>query len=447
MYRSKSFSESQAAETHAAGAMPGGSRRETDRERLEAECRRLDGERERYERDLGEFEAEERLNIAHPGQDGEIEAAFEARVQVMARMNPDLRTPLHEIFGSAQLLHLGGGLTDFQSVHVKTILDAGARLLDHIYHMSTLLAPEGNVPSFDTGDSALQAAQDTLNTRALRVLVVDDSPVNLEIATRFLRAADHEVAVAASGAEAITLAGAIDFDVILMDVRMPDIDGLEATQRIRALPGPRGATPIVGLTSLALQDHVDTCRAAGMNSHLAKPFRQATLNHAVQLAAAGRLSQTSAGSTELTVRLHDASPPTVQGGWIDIFDPHSHAALGKAGPVENFLPQPSATESQFTIQLTHVGYKQGRRRLVDSRLSCAPPPGATNHEFHWLLFVNETPDAARAFSTTCDLWRWSGAKWRSTAVVGAEFSPDEIFEHGWRYCGPCVDATATLFVT
>jgi CheY-like chemotaxis protein len=57
-----------------------------------------------------------------------------------------------------------------------------------------------------------------------------------------------------------------------MDVRMPGVDGLEATRQIRALDGPRGRVPIVGLTAQAFSEQVEQCRAAGMDGHLAKPY-------------------------------------------------------------------------------------------------------------------------------------------------------------------------------
>ena len=105
-----------------------------------------------------------------------------------------------------------------------------------------------------------------------RVLVVDDVAMNREIAGSFLRAAGHEVVEAGGGLDAVTLAGSGDYDVILMDIRMPDIDGLEATRRIRILDGPRGSVPIVALTAQTFAEQIAACRDAGMDGHLAKPF-------------------------------------------------------------------------------------------------------------------------------------------------------------------------------
>jgi len=123
--------------------------------------------------------------------------------------------------------------------------------------------------------------------RALRVLVVDDIAMNCEIASAFIRGGGHEVECALGGAEAIALATASDFDIIMMDVRMPGIDGLEATRQIRQLPGPRGKVAIVALTAQVFTDQLKLCRAAGMTDHLAKPFTpQGLLECIVRVAAA-----------------------------------------------------------------------------------------------------------------------------------------------------------------
>jgi PAS domain S-box-containing protein len=122
--------------------------------------------------------------------------------------------------------------------------------------------------------------------RVLNVLVVDDIAMNRDIASSFLRVAGHQVTCVEGGREAIVAVSATDFDVVLMDVRMPEMDGLEATRRIRMLKGARGRVPIVALTAQAFADQVTECRDAGMNSHLAKPFDADSLLVAVVRATA-----------------------------------------------------------------------------------------------------------------------------------------------------------------
>ena len=76
-----------------------------------------------------------------------------------------------------------------------------------------------------------------------------------------------------------------DYNVVLMDVRMPIMDGLEATRRIRALAGRRGRVPIIALTAQVFAEQLDECRLAGMDSTLSKPFTPQSLLAAVSFAA------------------------------------------------------------------------------------------------------------------------------------------------------------------
>jgi signal transduction histidine kinase/DNA-binding NarL/FixJ family response regulator len=118
-----------------------------------------------------------------------------------------------------------------------------------------------------------------------RVLIVDDVEVNREIASAFLCSAGHTVIQAATGESAVGEAARQDFDVILMDVRMGEMDGFEATRRIRALGGARQHVPIVAMTAHVFADQIEACGRAGMDFHLPKPFDRATLLAAVERAA------------------------------------------------------------------------------------------------------------------------------------------------------------------
>lgn len=124
---------------------------------------------------------------------------------------------------------------------------------------------------------ALQAAPAVKTGRAPRVLVVDDHPVNREVAALMLQALGCETAAACDGAEAVEAVEAQAWDLILMDVRMPRMDGLEATRRIRALAAPASEIPIVAVTADAMPEDVQRCAEAGMAAHLAKPLTQARL--------------------------------------------------------------------------------------------------------------------------------------------------------------------------
>jgi PAS domain S-box-containing protein len=112
--------------------------------------------------------------------------------------------------------------------------------------------------------------------QGVRVLLVEDEPINREITLQLLRAALPNVDVALDGGEAVRLVEAHEYDLILMDIQMPRMDGLEATRRIRLLP-TGACTPIVALTANAFAEDKARCLAAGMDDFLAKPFNPEAL--------------------------------------------------------------------------------------------------------------------------------------------------------------------------
>jgi signal transduction histidine kinase/ActR/RegA family two-component response regulator len=118
-------------------------------------------------------------------------------------------------------------------------------------------------------------------TRPARVLLVDDHPMNRELGHALLTLAGCDVSTADDGAQALEAASLGGFDLILMDVHMPGMDGLAATRAIRALPGPQGSAPIIALSADVLPEQIARCRQAGMNDHVAKPIRREDLLAAV----------------------------------------------------------------------------------------------------------------------------------------------------------------------
>jgi two-component system sensor histidine kinase/response regulator len=103
-----------------------------------------------------------------------------------------------------------------------------------------------------------------------RLLLAEDNPINQEVALGQLRELGFEVDLASNGAEALELARRNAYALILMDVQMPIMNGLDATRAIRRLPG-RAATPILAMTASAFQEDREECLGAGMDDHLAKP--------------------------------------------------------------------------------------------------------------------------------------------------------------------------------
>jgi two-component system, sensor histidine kinase and response regulator len=116
----------------------------------------------------------------------------------------------------------------------------------------------------------------------LDVLVVDDNPVNRKLLQIILDRAGHDVTLACDGREAVGAVEGGRFDLVLMDVQMPVMDGLEATRRIRALPDPaRARTPIVAVTANAMRGDADACYAAGMDGYVTKPVTMGSLSDAI----------------------------------------------------------------------------------------------------------------------------------------------------------------------
>jgi CheY-like chemotaxis protein len=107
--------------------------------------------------------------------------------------------------------------------------------------------------------------------RDLKVLLVDDNPVNVIVARAFLDGLGMQVTTSVDGLQAVDRALGTNFDVILMDLQLPGIDGLEATQRIRAQLG-NAAPPIIALSAADMKADHDACLLAGMVDHVSKPI-------------------------------------------------------------------------------------------------------------------------------------------------------------------------------
>ena len=112
---------------------------------------------------------------------------------------------------------------------------------------------------------------DSMPSAPLRVLVVDALSVSREVIRLMLEPLGLQVHEAGGGAEAIRTCGQTAFDVVLMDVAMPGMDGLQAAREIRATSVPNHGVPIIGLTADETTEATAACRAAGMNDVLAKP--------------------------------------------------------------------------------------------------------------------------------------------------------------------------------
>ncbi len=141
-----------------------------------------------------------------------------------------------------------------------------------------------------------------------RILLAEDAQANRLVTAAILRRAGCTVELARDGGEALAAAEAADFDLVLMDLRMPVLDGCAAARAIRALEGPRGRVPIIAMTASALPGDAGRCLEAGMDGHLAKPLDREAL-----LAAVG-------AALEARPRRPRAAAPTPEPGAAPLLD-------------------------------------------------------------------------------------------------------------------------------
>jgi len=441
-------------------ASPGAVRDHAGNWALVAECARLSAERAACERTLQKIDDDLNVLAAAPKP---INAAAELgeRLRRLTKLDPELRTQLHIIMGNIQLLGLEHDVSPQAERRLDAMAAAGSRLLEKIHDIN-LLSDKGANFSPSRIDTPLHRFTTAPGNRSLDVLVADDIEMNRDIAAAILRGAGHRVQTAEDGAAAVLMATTLDFDVILMDVRMPGVDGLEATRCIRQLRGVRGEVPVIALTAKVSTEEVAACRAAGMSGHLAKPFRHDTLREAVEHATARRagiahvpvsaiIDGVRSGLNTRQMRALIAAPAESIGrteagragyAWIDIVSPW--LATRAEGQRSESLAEGCRTENgQVAVKL--IRERQGAQdNLSDPCYTCAPLANWDQQEYHWLLYVESGAIYPDHFSAECELWRWNRGSWRSLAVPGASFSPDVMYRDGWRYCCTCDNATARV---
>jgi len=172
---------------------------------------------------------------------------------------------IRRIFGGAGLgLAICKALVDLMDgrIGVDSVVSRGSTF------WVALPAAPATLPAGDDADAPIAVA---------RILLVDDHPMNRELGSAMLVLAGCDVEVAEDGDEAVRIAAERDFDVILMDIHMPRMDGVAATEAIRALAGSRGAAPIIAVTADVQPQQLERYRRAGMVDHIAKPIDRDTL--------------------------------------------------------------------------------------------------------------------------------------------------------------------------
>jgi CheY-like chemotaxis protein len=208
----------------------------------------------------------------------------ESHATVAAAMHPPLREAYACVVIDGPLLAASGWTPPVPVVQVVTRLAAveeGAVVVTRPVGERELVDSIGVATGLTDRAVVFTLEPESAPQKAMRVLVVDDHPVNQEFAAAVVRQAGHEVTMASSGEEALALLEKQDFDAVLMDVQMPGVDGLEVTRRFRAAH-PETHTRIVGLTAHSSRQDRDRCLDAGMDEVLVKPVSRGRLAEALR---------------------------------------------------------------------------------------------------------------------------------------------------------------------
>jgi signal transduction histidine kinase/CheY-like chemotaxis protein len=229
------------------------------------------------------------LDALMPGMDG-------FRVAEQIRRRPGLAGPTIMMLSSARQ---PGDSARCRELGVPRYLTKPLKQSDLLDAILTVLAA---APS--AGPAEREAVRPPAPARRFRVLLAEDNAVNQKLAVSLLAKQGHEVVVARDGREALAALEQEPFDLVLMDLEMPGMDGLEATGHIRAREHGTGRhTPVVAMTAHAMKGDRERCLAAGMDAYLAKPIRAGQLLEVVaEFDAAAR--------PEKVPREADGAPPS-----------------------------------------------------------------------------------------------------------------------------------------
>lgn len=185
----------------------------------------------------------------------------------LSHLSHEIRTPMNGIVGMSTLLGQTS-LTKEQSCYLSTIRTCCDQLLqatDSTIHLPQL-----------TRQKKATTIPRLANQYPLRILVAEDNVINQQLALILLKKMGYSPTIANNGKEVITYLDNGEFDLILMDVQMPEMDGIEATRAIRIKEGTQGrvcfTTIIIAMTANTTPEDREQCHAAGMNDFLSKPI-------------------------------------------------------------------------------------------------------------------------------------------------------------------------------
>jgi len=264
--------------------------------------------------------------------------------------------------------------------------------------------------------------------RPLRVLVAEDNKINQQLTMMLLRKAGHSTEIVETGEAAVVAVRMADYDVILMDVQMPVMDGIEATRQIRGLPPPKNAVPILAVTAHAMAGAREQYLASGMDGYLSKPLDPEALFRALKACT----------SVEESAISPSVETPDSKGG-AD-FDPECVATL------EKYLPAVQINEylSMFVNQISeHI--------MAMDRAAAARDLGALGREAHSLAGCTGNVGAtrlcrlARELEAACKTGEHCGALDLVASVIAASSAASDA-ARAWLATKQSEIGTTTAFV-
>jgi two-component system sensor histidine kinase/response regulator len=285
------------------------------------------------------------------------------------------------------LASLSTSLTDSDLQLFDRIVTKPAKTIVLVRALAELT--QGGGPSIAAGDGDPVA----LALSNMRILLTEDNPVNQKLATRLLQRLGAEVHLAVNGLEAVQALRTSDFDAVLMDCQMPEMDGYEATRQIRSGDAPvrNPNIPVIALTAHALATDRTRCLAAGMNDYLTKPINPIALQQALS-----RVLQPAATRPD-----HPVAEPRGLFDEAALLARTDNDRAFAAELIELFVRSAGATLAQLDDAVRDGGKSETTRKLAHSLKGSAA-----------------TAAAAALAASAADLERVAGSR-QETAALGA----------------------------